>query len=263
MESPIEVWNLPNRHIGRQVLIFESLTSTNDYALANRASLESGTVIQAHRQTAGRGQYGRSWASPVGAGGWISIVLHPVDLIRPAIWTAWAAVSIAEAIRPLINHQPHLKWPNDVLVTGRKVCGILIEQSQCTVVGIGLNVNQSETQLVADKLPEATSLAILANHHFRIDEVTRLIIQQLDNEYDVLVNGDLGILEACWKSQLGLLGRTVVVELIDGKHLHGHLKDLSFAGLELEMNDGELVRLVPEQVRQMGETQENTRQKTA
>ena len=141
----METWTLPTRRLGQRVLVFESLESTNNQAARLAQTPDSeGLVVLAREQTAGRGQQGRRWLCPAGMGVLLSVVFSPpLALRRPALLTAWAAVAVSETIRETTGRQAQIKWPNDVLLEGHKVCGILIEQGQATVAGIGLNVNQS------------------------------------------------------------------------------------------------------------------------
>ena len=243
------------QHIGRRILLFDALASTNDYAasLANDSDA-AGTVIRARSQTAGRGTFGRSWNSPTDAGVWLSVILDPpTHLRRPAILTAWATVGVAEAIRPLISRQPRIKWPNDVLIGRKKVCGILIEQGARTIVGIGLNVNQSANDFAAAGLPAATSLALICGKQFDVDAVATALIASLDHEYELLLHGELTTLEACWKWRVGLLGRIVEIERHDGTCIQGRLLEMAFDGLALLSSDGEQMRLMPEEVKHIGE----------
>jgi len=135
------------------------------------------------------------------------------------------------------------------------VCGILCEtrnaaSAMATVVGIGLNVNQTAAMFVEAGLPDAGSLGLFTASAFDCAEVTRALIRQLDEEYDRLCSGDLATLEACWKWRLGLLGRSVAAECADGTHC-GRLREIAFDGLELKSDDGTMLRLVPETVRQL------------
>ena len=159
--TPHDEWHLTTARLGRRVLHFTQLDSTNAHALALAGDpAHDGLVIVADEQTAGRGQHGRSWACPSGSGVLMSVLLFPPpELRRPAILTAWAAVSVCEVIVQTTGLQAQIKWPNDVLLQGRKVCGILIEQTRGTVVGIGLNVNQDAGHFAAAGLPQASSLA--------------------------------------------------------------------------------------------------------
>ena len=138
MLPPREIWTFDSQHIGRQVLVYDSLSSTSDVASALALdSAHEGTVVLAEFQTAGRGQFGRVWQSVPGSSLLVSVVLQPpAALRRPVILTAWAAVSLVRAIQELTGLQPRIKWPNDLLIDRRKVCGILIEQSTAVVAAI-------------------------------------------------------------------------------------------------------------------------------
>src|ERR1700733_8142423 len=127
MTQPRDIWNLDTRRLGRRTLVFPQLDSTNNYAasLANDPA-NDGVAILADEQTAGRGQHGRTWTAAPKARVLLSLLLFPPpELRRPAILTAWAAVSVCETVRRVVGLQATIKWPNDVLLLGRKVCGIL------------------------------------------------------------------------------------------------------------------------------------------
>ena len=123
---------------------FKTLESTNDYAKAHYAKLPSGSVILADVQTKGRGRFNREWHS--GSGGlWFSIILHHRHPEKSFLLTFAAAASVACAIKEL-GLAASVKWPNDVYVGGKKVCGILTENVMCgretvSIIGIGINVN--------------------------------------------------------------------------------------------------------------------------
>jgi BirA family biotin operon repressor/biotin-[acetyl-CoA-carboxylase] ligase len=248
MILPREEWHLPTRHLGQTVRVFDCVDSTN--RLAAEADVH-GLAFLADEQSAGRGQYGRTWVAPPRASVLLSLLLFPPDeLRRPALLTAWAAVSVCTAIYKLIGTQARIKWPNDVLLRGRKVCGILIEQGRGTVAGIGLNVQQSAADFAQAGLPDATSLNQHGVKALSAEEVARTLLLTLDEEYDHLCQGDLAGLEACWKWHLGLLGQQVVAQCHEGSY-HGRLLDVGFAGIEIDRpGQGHLV-LRPEGVRQL------------
>ena len=134
--------------IAREILVFEETSSTNDVAAKlGRQGHPGGLAIFAERQTAGRGRFGRRWVSAGHEGLWFSLLLRPE--IPPAHWprlTTCAGVAVAAAVGPMAR----IKWPNDVLVGGKKIAGILIESTTddagrpFAIVGIGVNVNQTE-----------------------------------------------------------------------------------------------------------------------
>jgi BirA family biotin operon repressor/biotin-[acetyl-CoA-carboxylase] ligase len=248
---PRDVWDLDTRRLGRRVLVFDRVDSTSSVA-SRLAESDDGTglAVLADEQTGGRGQHGRSWTCPAGAGVLLSVlVFPPPPLCRPAILTAWAAVAVCETIRELAVPEARIKWPNDVLIDGRKVCGILIEQGRGTVAGIGLNLNQSAETFAAAGLTEAASLAVFTGQRYDHLAAARRLLHRLDEQYDLLWGGDLMTLEVGWKERLRLLGQEVVAECADGPR-RGRLRDLSWDAVELARPDG-VERLRPEVVRHL------------
>jgi BirA family biotin operon repressor/biotin-[acetyl-CoA-carboxylase] ligase len=278
---PFEEWHLETRQIGRRVRVYKRLESTNTRAalLADDPS-NHGLVILAEDQTSGRGQQGRSWQAPAGKAVLMSVVVFPPPpLRRPALLTAWAAVSVCETIRQATGFQARIKWPNDVLIRGRKICGILIESKVQTsqpekatgenrenrekthspfslrsdfavVAGIGLNVNQTAKDFQDAALPQAGSLALATGRTFDAPTIARLLLDHLDEEYDRLAQNDLDSLLTCWKWHIGLLGRQVSIETPDGRHW-GRLRELTLEGVELEQTGGRSLQLPPEAIRHL------------
>jgi BirA family biotin operon repressor/biotin-[acetyl-CoA-carboxylase] ligase len=246
----LEEWHLDTRRLGRRVLVYDRVDSTNTLALALADdAANDGTVILADEQSAGRGQHGRSWQCPPREGVLLSLLLFsPPPQRRPALLAAWVAVSVCQTIQQSTGLEARIKWPNDVLVQGRKVCGILIEQARATVVGIGLNINQSAQTLAQAGLAQATSLALLTGRASDRRQVARSLIEQLDRHYDDLCRGVLGPLEESWRRHCGLLGQMVEVECLNRAH-RGRLRDLTWDALVLETLDGEPVLVSPETVR--------------
>jgi BirA family biotin operon repressor/biotin-[acetyl-CoA-carboxylase] ligase len=244
---------LAPRRIGERVLRLDTVTSTSDVALELAADpAEIGTVVLAEEQTAGRGRLGRGWRCPRGAGVLLSLTIQPPQpLDRPEVLTAWAAVAVAETIRQATGVPARIKWPNDVLLRGRKVAGILIERKSLIVAGIGLNVNQPAEWFAAADLPAAGSLASVTDREFERDAVARQLIRQLDADYSALLDGELAALESRWVWHLGLLGRGVDLELLDGERVRGRLRELTFDRLVLELPSGAAAVWQPVQVRHM------------
>ena len=252
VSPPNAEWSLPTRHVGRRVLYYERIPGALTVAAAFVG--EPGTAVLAGEQTAGRGQYGRTWCCPPGAGVLLAVVLAPpLSARRPAVLTAWAAVGVAECVRRLTGRDARIKWPNDVLLDGKKISGILIESAAgpaaATVAGIGLNVIQSVEDFAAAGLPDATSLAASTGRAFDTAEVARALLIELDHAYSLLTD-DSPALEARWVERLGLLGRPVRAETADGTIHCGRLRVLTLDRLEL-VTDGLTVRLAPEAVRQL------------
>jgi BirA family biotin operon repressor/biotin-[acetyl-CoA-carboxylase] ligase len=249
--QPRDEWHLQTKHIGQRVLHFPCLESTNTYASTLAADpANAGVVVLADEQTAGRGQLGRTWTCPAGDGVLMSVLLFPpLGLRRAAILTAWAAVSVCETIREVTGAEARVKWPNDILMEGRKVCGVLIEQAAGSVVaGIGLNVSQSPASLSEAGLTQAASLAMCVDKPLNRSEIARHLIKQLDEEYDRLRNCDFGGLETRWKEGIGLIGKSVTVDGLD-QTVDGSLRDLTFSEVVVDLPDGHVYRARPEVIR--------------
>jgi BirA family biotin operon repressor/biotin-[acetyl-CoA-carboxylase] ligase len=252
MPEPIETWRFDTTRIGRDVLVFDSLESTNSTAarLATTADTADGLALVAHFQSAGRGQYGRVWQSRPSSSLLLSVVLNPPrELCRPVILTALAAVAVADAVYALTAAQARVKWPNDLLVRGKKVCGLLIEQhAGAVVIGIGLNLLQSARDFEAAGLPDATSLSLVGGQEVSVRTAAETVLGRLDREYERLLRGERVAIEADWKWRIGFLGRQVEIELLDGFRVTGRLHEMCFDGLELEVADGLFRLIVPETV---------------
>lgn len=251
MSLPDDFWELPLRHVGHQVLVFRCVSSTNDVAASLAEDLaHAGVAILAESQTAGRGQYGRSWVAPPNTSLLMSVLLFPpVELRRPALLTAWASSAVAQTVESLCGIVPTIKWPNDVLILGRKVCGVLIEHGRGIIVGIGLNVNQTSSDFEEANLPNAASLRSLVGQSFDISSIARSLLDRLNYWYDRVICGQVGELEALWNAYLDLLQREVIAETFDGAAVRGRLTKATFDDLCIERPDGLSVTLRPEQVK--------------
>jgi BirA family biotin operon repressor/biotin-[acetyl-CoA-carboxylase] ligase len=254
-----DVWQLPTRRLGRTVTVYHEVDSTNSRAAAAVARADGGLAFLADRQSAGRGQYGRSWQAPARSSVLLSLLLRPEpSTSRPVVLTAWAAVSVCDVVEVMTGARPRIKWPNDVLVRDKKVCGILIEQGvrgdqTASVAGIGLNVTQSQDDFARAGLPDATSLRLLADHVPDTDEVARTLITRLDEEFDRLCRGDRESLQTRWASLLGLVGEEVVARCAGGRH-RGRLTAATFDGLTLERSERPSLVLAPEVILHLDRT---------
>jgi BirA family biotin operon repressor/biotin-[acetyl-CoA-carboxylase] ligase len=162
--------------------------STNAEAMTAAAASEpEGSVFLAEEQTAGRGRGGHTWSSAKSQGIYCSVILRPELAPADVLALSLAAgIAVVEAIEQGTGLKPDLRWPNDVLVNGKKVCGILTEMNaeptrvRYLVLGTGINVNQVSFPA---SLPEATSLRIAAGRPFSRVELTRALLQSLDRQY--------------------------------------------------------------------------------
>lgn len=155
---------LDTEFIGRNIKCFDSLESTNKYVLENSENLEDGSVVIAEEQTGGRGRIGKPWKSKSGEGIWMSIVLKPeIPLNKAPFITLISGAALVDAFRNM-DVDAKIKWPNDIILNGKKLCGILtemkaqVERIECITTGVGINVLTEE--FPEDIRKKATSLFI-------------------------------------------------------------------------------------------------------
>lgn len=251
---------LDDLRFGRRVEIHDSIGSTNDRAKSlGRGGAADGTVVAANHQTAGRGRRGRVWHSPAGAGLYVSVVLR-----SPAITAGYAAavqlaagVALAETLRPLVPRCPELLWPNDCLCDGAKIAGVLVEAESGAegldflVCGIGVNVNQIESDFPSALMGAATSVRMLGGRVADRTELLGRLLQALDVWEDVARHrGTCGVIPRWEELAPSARGHEVELESVDGfvKGVsaglgeRGGLRVVS-DGAEREVLLGELVRV--------------------
>lgn len=182
----MEHW-MPDREA--PIIYEQSLDSTNLFlkTLAERGAAE-GTVVLASRQSAGRGRLGRSFQSPEG-GLYLSMLLRPkCGLERASAVSALAGVAVCRAVKQRTGLEPKLKWPNDVILEGKKLCGILTESAVegggvRLILGIGLNVNTPRDAFPPELQNTACSLLDLTGHRIDGRDLCRTLIRELDSLY--------------------------------------------------------------------------------
>jgi BirA family transcriptional regulator, biotin operon repressor / biotin---[acetyl-CoA-carboxylase] ligase len=183
--------------IGREIFVLETTTSTNDSVL-ERASptTPEGLVVFAERQTAGRGQRNNSWESATGKGLWFSILLRPkIDIGASPLLAEWAARTVADTISKEFALQATVKLPNDVVVAGKKIAGVLVEMRaqknapHIAIVGIGVNVNHRAEHFSEDLRTRAISLAIALNREVDRHQFAVALLRNLDTSYQEIFSG--------------------------------------------------------------------------
>ncbi len=208
---------LKTQVVGKKLFVFESIDSTNACAktLAETGTPE-GTVVVADFQTSGRGRLGRPWISEPGANLLFSIVLRPTLKKESAgILTFFSAVFIARALERISGHVIECKWPNDILLNGKKCCGILLENSflqdrfDFSVVGIGINVNQLSFQ--DDFSDRATSLFKELKHKFDRAELLQELLRGADTLLPSVQRGDVQTIMEEWNSRCSMFGKPVTI----------------------------------------------------
>ncbi len=232
--------HLATTRFGRRLECFETIDSTNVVAarLAREGAPE-GTLVLAERQTAGRGRLGRSWVSPARVNLYASFVLRPTLAPADAPQLALAAaVAVARALTVL----PHLgrdrvaiKWPNDCLVDGKKIAGILTEMDaevdriRSVVLGIGVNLNASARAFPPELRPTATSVALATDTRVDRPRFAAALCGTLEAVYDRVVREGFAAIAPEWESFSCLTGRRVTIDG-SGRTTTGTVRGIDLGG---------------------------------
>ena len=244
---------LPKKRIvGRVIQVFQETASTNDVVekLA-RDGVQEGVVVFAESQTKGRGRLGRKWVSPAKKGLWFSVLLRPqIRPVEATQLTVAAATALARAIQQQTSLSPDIKWPNDLLLRGKKVAGILTELSaevdrvKHIILGIGLDVNQSAADFPADVRKIATSLKLESGRAIDRAELAAAILQELDRDYARICEGGFAALADEWESRCTTIGQNVTI-CIGDRRVRGRAEALDDDGaLLVRTEHGRLERII-------------------
>ncbi|WP_092475981.1 biotin--[acetyl-CoA-carboxylase] ligase [[Clostridium] polysaccharolyticum] len=237
---------LKTKAIGKKIFYFDEIDSTNLEAKKHKEEVDSnGMVFLAEQQNQGRGRLGRTWVSPKETGIWMSILLKPdFDAQLASQVTLLAALAAADAIRQATKQDCRIKWPNDLVLNGKKVCGILTEMGACDgqvqymVAGIGINVN---TEWFPEEIKEtASSLRIEGGIVYSREEIIAELLNSFEVYYDEFcASGSLRSVVNYYNSLLINKGKKVkIVEAVK--------TDIGIAlgidetgGLKVQTEDGE------------------------
>ncbi|MBT5028486.1 MAG: biotin--[acetyl-CoA-carboxylase] ligase [Nitrospina sp.] len=240
--------------LGHSIRFLPQIDSTNEEIRRGFSEgFPEGTVIIADCQTQGRGRQGRSWHSEAKAGLYISTLLKPqLPPDRLSCITLMAGVATASAIQQQTSAPIRLKWPNDILLNGKKLAGILCEclvepdTTPAIIVGIGINLNHSH-------FPEeirdiATSLKVETGKIISHTDLARQLLQNMNSEYEDFLQGKLTSLMQKWTQQSDLFGKTITVYHKDrsltgqaiGLDLHGKLILQTPDGIQEHLDSGEV-----------------------
>ena len=249
--------NLDVRLIGRSILTFKEIDSTNTRARQlGHDGAEEGTVVIADRQLSGRGRMGRNWVSPAGVNLYCSILLRPQIPVQQAPQlTFLSAVSVAETLHEFCGLSAGVKWPNDVLVNGFKIAGLLNEMDAETelirfvVLGMGINLNISAEQLPERQLYPATSVALLTGQPVDRLGFARALLQRFDGYYQEFLAQGFVPIRKRWEALCGILNQRVRVEQ-GTLTLEGTVVGLDSDGaLRVQSEDGNIQRILTGDIR--------------
>ena len=212
---------LATQIVGKKMFVFDTIDSTNACArILGDTGTSEGAVVVADYQTNGRGRLGRSWHAEPNESLLFSVLLRPpISIETSGLLTLYASVAIARAVENSTGESVECKWPNDLLLNGKKFCGILLENSfqraevSYAVIGAGINVNQRA--LPPELSHRGTSLAIETGKTFDRKRILHAVLQELDALYRSARQGDFATIVSEWTQRCSMFGKPVTVRQHD------------------------------------------------
>lgn len=236
----------------RDIIVYELVSSTNELAMSQaiKTGLQSNSVIIADSQEKGKGRLGRQWISPPGRNIYMSIVFKPgLDARDATMLTLLAAVACTHAIRKISGLQVSIKWPNDLVLSGKKLGGILteiradIDKVNLAVIGIGINVNAGKGDFTEEIRSIATSIKEESGKYCSRNELVIEVLKQIEHFYNMLINQGKYPLLNEWKILSSTLGKSVKV-VIGDEILIGLAEDMDDNGMLILKLDSGLRRRI-------------------
>ena len=246
-KEQIEQYLTSNR-FGHPIHYFEECPSTQPIAhkLAQENAAD-GTIVICEEQTAGKGRLSRVWKSSKGKGIWMSVIIRPdIPPIKAPQFTLIAAVAVTRAIEDVANVRAEIKWPNDLLINGKKCTGILtelqadIDRVQAIILGIGVNVNQDMEDFSEDIQHIATSIKMVSGIHVDRGELVARILHHLEIYTDLYVKHGFEPLKLLWESYSGTLGKRIKAVMIHSEIEGVALGITSDGVLQVRTDDGKV-----------------------
>lgn len=244
--------DLNTRYIGKNLYIYNEVSSTNTIAqFLSQNGIGNGSVVVAEKQTAGRGRSGKSWESPLG-GVWLSVMLTPdVDYSKIPLITLATGVAVAKALERIGVENPEIKWPNDIMINGKKVCGILTEgvtnfnSIKNVIIGIGIDANLSIEDFPKELQAKTTSLEIELERKINENLLIKIFLEELEQTIELFNSEAYEEILREWRKRSYTIGKIVEVKKPHKKPYDGYAIGISKEGaLIVEKSDGSLEKVI-------------------
>ncbi|PLR66789.1 MULTISPECIES: biotin--[acetyl-CoA-carboxylase] ligase [Bacillaceae] len=242
---------LKTKFMGRHIHFEEVVPSTQKIAhsLAGNGA-EEGTIVVADQQTSGRGRLARVWYSPKQTGIWMSLILRPkIPINKTPQLTLLTAVALIQSIEEVTGLTPEIKWPNDILINGKKIVGILTElqaeadQVHSVIIGIGMNVNHALDQFPEELQSVATSIAIETGKPSDRAEVIQAILKNFEKLYTSYLIHGFKPVKLLWESYAISLNKNLIARTLHGA-IRGRAAGIDDEGvLLLETAEGKIEKI--------------------
>ncbi len=243
---------LKTKELGQHLIYFDSIGSTQKETqhLAEDGAPHGTLVITSHQMT-GRGRLGRTWSMPKGKGIAMSLILRPkLSINRIPQLTLIAAVAVYKAITEVTGIQTDIKWPNDILVMGKKIVGILTEMQtegtnvKAVIIGMGMNINANKNDFPEEIRHVATSLKTLTGKEHDMSLIVQTILFYFEELYLRYLEEGFSVIKWMWESHAVSIGKRINARLFNGKVLTGLAKGIDEEGaLLLEDDQGSIHKI--------------------
>ncbi|MGK0554533.1 biotin--[acetyl-CoA-carboxylase] ligase [Macrococcus capreoli] len=226
-----------------QLYVYEEVTSTQTIAHELCLAHDEPLLVLSEIQTSGRGRYKRPWSSQPNTGLWMSLVLHPnISYQQIATFNLFISIAIAEAIKAITHLEPKIKWPNDIYINNKKVCGFLTEINgdsdgvHTVICGIGININHNIDDFDGRLRQTATSLKIESKEEIDRYQFIKTLMDMIAHYYDMFLTQPFSEIKSVYKSYSMIWDRTL--RYTEGnKQIHGKAVDLKDDGVLVVLDD--------------------------
>ena len=244
--------DLNTKYVGKNLYIYKEVTSTNTIAkFLSMHNVENGTVIISEKQTKAKGRSGKSWESPLG-GVWLSIILKPnVDQSKFPLITLATGVAVAKTLEKVGIENPEIKWPNDIMINGKKVCGILTEAVakfntvENVIIGVGIDANLEVSQFPEKLQSGTTTLKEELKREGNENLLIKLFLEEFEEISEIFNNEGYEEILKEWRKRSYSIGKIVEVREPYNTYYDGYVVGISKEGaLVVEKIDGTLKKVI-------------------
>ena len=244
--------DLDTKYIGKEIFVFNEVSSTNTVArFLSDNGVENGTVVISEKQTNARGRSGKSWESPLG-GIWLSIILTPdVDHSKLPLITLATGVAVAKTLEKIGVKNPEIKWPNDIMIGGKKVCGILTEATakfntiENVIIGVGIDSNLNIGDFPKEMQDGTTTLSIELQEKVQENELIKLFLKEFEEISELFNHEGYEEILKEWRKRSYSIGKIVEVRAPFNKNYDGYVVGIGKEGaLIVEKIDGTLEKVI-------------------
>ena len=250
-ESEI-VKDLNTKYVGKEIYVFNEVSSTNTIArFLTMSGVENGTVIVSEKQYLAKGRSGKDWESPLG-GVWLSVVLQPqVDHSKLPLITLATGVAVAKTLEKIGIENPEIKWPNDIMINDKKVCGILTEAVtkfntiENIIVGVGIDANLTVDQFPEELQEGTTTLKEELGREIDENELIRIFLEEFEKICDLFLAQEIETILKEWRKLSYSIGKIVEVREPFNTYYDAYVLGIAREGsLVVEKIDGTLTKVI-------------------